>query len=524
MITGNYSSIHYSANLLQKHQMIIFGGMTPVGKSNETYSLNVATHEWSLLNVKKPPPSVDGHSCVIHKDKLYLFGGRKSNWISTNTIHVLNFETLEWELVESKSKELPIARVGHGCVYEPKHQEMIIFGGYDDKGQFLGRRNDLWIFNFENLTWKEINCGGKIPPEICCHKTVLIGDKMITFGGWDNNKVERNDVYELDLSNYKWEYINVQGNSPSIRRNHCAVVYNNEMMILGGFGDYRQGGSAFYNDIHIYQNKGETVEKKIDYQEFKIIFKDKKVLNLIFEFGSGLDVLNWSLVCKSWKESLNSFKTWDNLYSSLWKSINQGLSLESKMINKYISEKLSLHSLKNRNKKDFILLNNVVSYCDDLSNFKLDFLTSFIALANINLDENSSISYLFKKYLPNHIFYLAIFSTRLGEYPLMKSLIVCYKKKFYHFFSPLLVKNETKIEEVFQDVLLPKSSFEIFNFISLMTYTLSCVEPSFEIKEISIVKKNELQALIMNEKGMFLWKLTFCFVETSKGVKLELIK
>lgn len=189
---------------------------------------------------------------------------------------------------------------------------------------------------------------------------------------------------------------------------------------------------------------------------------------------------------------------------------------------RFIPEKqLSIIPSLNRTKKDFILLKETVSYCDDLSNFKIEFLTSFIGLTSLIIEKNSSMGYLFNKYLTDYYFKVAIFSTKLGEYPLMKCLVLYYKNRFYHLFSPLLIPNNN-ISEIFKDIIVPNSSFEIFSVISLFSYILCSVESQSEIKEISQIKKNQFESTIINMNHNVLWKLQFSLLE-SKNFKISII-
>lgn len=50
---------------------------------------------------------------------------------------------------------IPLARAGHTAIMYGG--EMYIFGGYQLIGQSILMFNDLWKFNFTNLSWEEVN-------------------------------------------------------------------------------------------------------------------------------------------------------------------------------------------------------------------------------------------------------------------------------------------------------------------------------------------------------------------------------
>ncbi len=112
------------------------------------------------------------------------FGNRLSDtWVLTNANGMGG--TPQWsQLVVNGSS--PSARYGHSAVYDPKTNEMIIFGG-DDATGFL---NDSWIlFNANGLggtpSWlNELTTG--LPAKRTFHSAIYSSslNRMLIFGGY----------------------------------------------------------------------------------------------------------------------------------------------------------------------------------------------------------------------------------------------------------------------------------------------------------------------------------------------------
>jgi len=131
-----------------------------------------------------------------------------------------------------------------------------IFGGTNDDGIL----NDLYTFDIKNNIWKKVvNTKGDIPPHhghtaTFYHKE---GDfpKMIIFGGgrWNNNeRVYMNQIYSYDFINNSWECVLAQGSIPCGRSFHSSVLYQNSLIIFGGWWMTENGSKRreyYTNDL-----------------------------------------------------------------------------------------------------------------------------------------------------------------------------------------------------------------------------------------------------------------------------------
>ena len=97
------------------------------------------------------------------------------------------------------SEEQPCPRSGHSAVVHKGN--MYIFGGKDDSSEKL---NDFWSFNIADQKWLLITAGGEAPYERSGHSSAVFDDLIIIFGGiWDVTK-ELNDLHLYSVSKNEW--------------------------------------------------------------------------------------------------------------------------------------------------------------------------------------------------------------------------------------------------------------------------------------------------------------------------------
>ena len=65
---------------------------------------------------------------------------------------------------------------------------------------------------------------------------------MVLFGGYDGSNTH--DVWTLDLTSYIWTEVTTSATKPSARYGHSSVLYNEHMVMFGGYN-----GSSRYNDV-----------------------------------------------------------------------------------------------------------------------------------------------------------------------------------------------------------------------------------------------------------------------------------
>mmetsp|Transcript_37341 Transcript_37341/g.49196 ORF Transcript_37341/g.49196 Transcript_37341/m.49196 type:complete len:434 (-) Transcript_37341:110-1411(-) len=196
-----------------KSQMIMFGGSAP-GK--------VFDDLWIL----EPKESLD-HCHTAVEDGIEVFKG------------------LVWQQVEPTGNH-PSSRCGHAAViYE---NFMYVHGGNNATGTY----NDLWRINLDTLQcWEELSVQNtSIPAPRIGHSMFALDEKLIVYGGRDLHLqfyCEHVAIYDLNTS--QWE-VKALENEPKPRTGHSAVLWDNGILMFGGFVKESEDRQVFSNELH----------------------------------------------------------------------------------------------------------------------------------------------------------------------------------------------------------------------------------------------------------------------------------
>jgi N-acetylneuraminic acid mutarotase len=130
--------------------MVIFGGFINSNeKVNDIYRYYIKENKWEkvlLLGGSEVPVPRSGHSAIIYKDSMIIFGGKDSDNNRLNDIWEFNFLTYTWRYFPTLDSPYP--RSGHSaCLYK---DYMLVFGGIYEVTKEL---NDLLLFDIKTNRW-----------------------------------------------------------------------------------------------------------------------------------------------------------------------------------------------------------------------------------------------------------------------------------------------------------------------------------------------------------------------------------
>lgn len=195
-----------------KEELILFGGEYYDGSKttlyNELYFYNIPKNEWRhLKSAGGSPTPRSGHQMVTTSTdggQLWLFGGEYASPSQLQFIHfkdlwVFRLNQKKWEKVPASDG--PSARSGHRMIVHKK--KIFLFGGFHDNGQSYRYFNDVYTFSLEDYKWQEIKCGGVNPPPPrsgCCLAACPDG-KLLMWGGYSKSVVKK----ELDKGTTHWD-------------------------------------------------------------------------------------------------------------------------------------------------------------------------------------------------------------------------------------------------------------------------------------------------------------------------------
>ena len=159
-----------------------------------------AVSKCSKFSLYKYPDNERIYKLGVFIDKikikgLYIFGG-KSKAVGTggisNDLYVLvvGKKPCIWKKLDDAKGMKPPPRYFHSMSYYEKGNILIVHGGRNDLNSDSFALNDTFIFDLEFLEWHKVTLysnieGFKVMPR-CAHKSVVHNNKLIIFGGMNN--------------------------------------------------------------------------------------------------------------------------------------------------------------------------------------------------------------------------------------------------------------------------------------------------------------------------------------------------
>jgi hypothetical protein len=139
-----------------------------------------------------------------------------------------------------------------------------MFGGIDKERNC---NNDLRIIRVgkKPLEWIKPNVIG-VGPSSRYNAAMAFYEELeilIVHGGRNDKdpKICFNDVFILDLCDFKWIKLNIFDEIPKPRSEHCMTVHNNKLVIFGGINTERYIGDQIYLiNLDYFENKKKKQE------------------------------------------------------------------------------------------------------------------------------------------------------------------------------------------------------------------------------------------------------------------------
>ncbi|GBG32762.1 Kelch domain-containing protein 3 [Hondaea fermentalgiana] len=271
-------SLHIAVGYHQS--MYIFGGYNGRHRVNALHRFDFLSATWHAMDTAggEPPSPRDRHTGVVVEDALLIFGGY-DGMVRCNDIHAFDLRHNSWVPVELTSKVVPSARHSHAacslgdkmyvtCGYDGSYRNDLYeftLASMSDEGEntMLRRRtgeSDLEDETEENNTalapygsaastvaanepcvrgqWRKIMAKGRFPQAryratCCVHADAQSSPKIVLFGG-HNGLVHLQCTHVFDIVSETWSTVRTVGAVPLPRDSHCAVMYEDNMLVFGG--------------------------------------------------------------------------------------------------------------------------------------------------------------------------------------------------------------------------------------------------------------------------------------------------
>ncbi len=217
-------------------ELILYGGnrgSADLSPLNSIWKFIINRGEWVEIIPESYPVARYNHRMVYlpKNNSILLYGGTSpTTYERLSDIWIYNLETDMW--TELSPPTTPDARSDPGMIYDSLHDRILIFGGY---GYDDIKRNDLWEFNIQNCTWKELNPSSS-PPVSYGHSFFYrdVDNMPYIFGGHVNGYT--NDIRSYNSSVNSWNLLSVGITKPLARYWHCMEYSNmsDSGLLFGG--------------------------------------------------------------------------------------------------------------------------------------------------------------------------------------------------------------------------------------------------------------------------------------------------
>ncbi|KAH0621287.1 hypothetical protein JD844_022409 [Phrynosoma platyrhinos] len=215
--------------------LYIYGGRQNTSLS-DFWRYKIESNEWERLdNSEDGPEELEEHSMVEYQEVLYIFGGMVDSAFTQkkNPLWMYDTDTSGWMERQLTAVEgegtAPVNRKGHSAVVYKG--SMYMYGGYID---IKGTSQEFWTLCFNTKQWALIpvpSCGGNPGPRHG-HSAVVYGNGMYLFGGLMGLS-EQKDFWKWDFMAANWSCIR-RRQSPPKMVGHSALIFEDSMLVFGG--------------------------------------------------------------------------------------------------------------------------------------------------------------------------------------------------------------------------------------------------------------------------------------------------
>ncbi|KAH9915345.1 uncharacterized protein B0H18DRAFT_1018353 [Fomitopsis serialis] len=236
----------HTATLVDR-RIVVFGGGEGPAYYNDVYVLDTVSRRWTHKvfpdDTPLPPPR-RAHTAVLHKGKVWVFGGG-NGMEALNDLWTLDCsgstERMRWEHVETRGRK-PMPRGYHTS--NLVGNVMVVIGGSDGRECF----SDIWCLNLDTLWWSQPKL--ETSYRRLSHTSTQVGSYLFIMGGHDGSQYT-SELLLFNLVALSFEPRTTAGKPPSPRGYHVSFLADSRLFIFGGFN-----GNEVFDDVHLLDLAG----------------------------------------------------------------------------------------------------------------------------------------------------------------------------------------------------------------------------------------------------------------------------
>ncbi|XP_057979282.1 acyl-CoA-binding domain-containing protein 4 isoform X2 [Malania oleifera] len=244
-----YRKIFQLSQIIWGNKLLLVGGHSKEPSNNvKVWFIDLETHNCGVMETSgKIPIARGGHSVTLVGSKLIMFGGEDRSRRLLNDVHVLDLETMIWDLVET-TQTPPAPRFDHTTAVHAERY-LLIFGGCSHSIFF----NDLHVLDLQMMEWSQPQLQGDLVSPRAGHAGVTIDGNWYIVGGGDNNHGTPETIV-LNMSKLVWSVLtSVKERDPlsSEGLTVCSACIDGEKHLVA-FGGYN---GKYNNEVFVMRPK-----------------------------------------------------------------------------------------------------------------------------------------------------------------------------------------------------------------------------------------------------------------------------
>ncbi|XP_049298796.1 F-box only protein 42 [Anopheles funestus] len=230
------------ATSLHRNSMYVFGGASSYDTTfNDLWKFDLSRREWIRpISMGTYPSPKAGASLVCHNDLLVLYGGWRHAYTPfhmctlIDELHVYNIVENRWTIHNQAYGPPPMT--GHSATVH--HNQMILFGGYQNNMENLRTSNDIWVLDLERLVWKKPAVSDLKPAPRYGQFQMAVGENhILVLGGTGGVNRVFNDAWLLDMQRdtWVWKRVQIKNKKGTVTHNWCYPACNvgSKVIVLG---------------------------------------------------------------------------------------------------------------------------------------------------------------------------------------------------------------------------------------------------------------------------------------------------
>jgi hypothetical protein len=215
------------------NNIILFGGKSDTELLNDMYVFNLVFHTWEMVQIdslEKPTPR--RASCLaVTENSILIFGGITSEGYS-NELWEFDWSTREYKLMNARGSP-PVSAFSKCEVYKSGNQT--IFRAYMAETEGENRITYIYDYNLHTQKWSAIRSGDISDLLPTKSEVYLLNDKIISIGGSLHTIFSYTEIYLIDINTGE---VSTNASLPRETFYAASVFYKDKIYIYGGAESY----------------------------------------------------------------------------------------------------------------------------------------------------------------------------------------------------------------------------------------------------------------------------------------------